>query len=34
MVNVIPTAEPEAWLQKQQLIRAGKPTVAAILLFA
>lgn len=34
LVNVIPTAEPEAWLQKQQMIRAGKPTVAAILLFA
>ncbi len=34
LVNVIPTAEPEAWLQKQQLLRAGKPTVAAVLLFA
>lgn len=34
LVNVIPTAEPEAWLKKQQLLRLGKPTVAAILLFA
>jgi ATP-dependent DNA helicase RecG len=34
LVNVIPTAEPDAWLQKQQLLRARKPTVAAILLFA
>ncbi len=34
LVNVIPTAEPEAWLQKQQLLRGGKPTVAAILLFS
>ncbi len=33
LVNVIPTAEPEAWLQKQQLLRGGKPTVAAVLLF-
>ena len=34
LVNVIPTAEPDMWLQKQQLLRGGKPTVAAILLFA
>jgi len=34
LVNVIPTAEPDAWLQKQQLLRSGKPTVAAGLLFA
>jgi len=34
LVNVIPTAEPDAWLQKQQLLRSGKPTVAAALLFA
>src|SRR4030095_10644563 len=34
LVNVIPTAEPKAWLQKQQLLRGEKPTVAAILLFA
>lgn len=34
LVNVVPTAEPEPWLQKQQLIRQGKPTVGAVLLFA
>jgi len=34
LVNVIPTAEPDAWLRKQQMIRGGKPTVAAVLLFA
>jgi len=34
LVNVIPTAEPEAWLEKQQLLRGGKPTVASVLLFA
>jgi ATP-dependent DNA helicase RecG len=34
LVNVIPSAEPEAWLQKQQLLRVAKPTVAAVLLFA
>jgi ATP-dependent DNA helicase RecG len=34
LVRVIPTAEPETWLQKQQLLRSEKPTVAAILLFA
>ncbi|MGH7871530.1 MAG: ATP-binding protein [Candidatus Binatia bacterium] len=34
LINVIPTAEPDGWLQKQQLLRGGKPTVAALLLFA
>jgi len=34
LVNVIPTAEPDDWLKKQQLIRDEKPTVAAALLFA
>lgn len=34
LVNVIPTAEPEPWLRKQQLIRSDKPTVAATMLFA
>ena len=33
-MNVIPTAEPEAWLQKQRLIKEGSPTVAGTLLFA
>ncbi len=34
MLDVIPTAEPEPWLRKQLLIREGKPTVSALLLFA
>ena len=34
LTNVIPTAEPETWLMKQQLVKDGKPTVAAVLLFA
>lgn len=31
---MIPTAEPEPWLRKQQLISDDKPTVAGLLLFA
>jgi len=34
LVEIIPTAEPEAWLKKQQLIRNEKPTVAGVILFA
>jgi len=34
MLSVVPTAEPDAWLRKQLLVTNGKPTVAAILLFA
>jgi ATP-dependent DNA helicase RecG len=34
LLEVIPTAEPLNWLRKQQLIRADKPTVASVLLFA
>ena len=34
MLAVIPTAEPGPWLEKQLLIRDGRPTVAGILLFA
>lgn len=34
MLGVIPTAEPGPWLYKNQLIKAGKPTVAGLLLFA
>ncbi|MEM6253757.1 MAG: ATP-binding protein [Cyanobacteria bacterium P01_D01_bin.156] len=34
MLEVVPTAEPEAWLNKQLLLRDKKPTVAAIVLFA
>ncbi len=33
LLDVIPTAEPLNWLKKQQLVRDGKPTVAAVLLF-
>lgn len=34
MLAVIPTAEPGPWLEKQLLVRDGRPTVAGILLFA
>lgn len=34
LLEVIPTAEPESWLHKQQLIVNNKPTVAGLLLFA
>ncbi|MEH1912407.1 ATP-binding protein [Nostoc sp.] len=34
MFRVIPSAEPEQWLKKQQLIINEKPTVAGILLFS
>ncbi|MFN6482798.1 MULTISPECIES: ATP-binding protein [unclassified Nostoc] len=34
MLRVIPSAEPEQWLKKQQLIINGKPTVAGVLLFS
>jgi len=34
LINVIPSAEPESWLEKQWLIRDGNPTVAGLLLFA
>jgi ATP-dependent DNA helicase RecG len=34
MIDVVPTGEPEPWLRKQLLIRDGKPTVGAILLFS
>jgi ATP-dependent DNA helicase RecG len=34
ILEVVPSAEPAAWLKKQMLIRADKPTVAAILLFS
>lgn len=34
MLNVIPTAEPEPWFRKQQIIHEQKPTVAGIVLFA
>jgi len=34
MLEVVPTAEPDAWLRKQQIIQGEKPTVAGIVLFA
>lgn len=34
ILQVVPTSEPEPWLCKQQLIRDGRPTVGAVLLFA
>lgn len=34
LLSVVPTAEPQTWLTKQQLLRGDKPTVAAILLFS
>ena len=33
LLSVVPTAEPAAWLAKQQLLRDHKPTVAAVLLY-
>ena len=34
LIDVVPTAEPEIWLQKNQLVHSNLPTVAGILLFA
>ncbi len=34
MLEIVPEAEPGPWLQKQLLIRDGKPTVASLLLFS
>lgn len=34
LLSVVPTAEPEIYLKGQYLIQDGKPTVAAVLLFA
>jgi ATP-dependent DNA helicase RecG len=34
MLDNIPTAEPEPWMRKQQLISDTRPTVAAVLLYA
>jgi ATP-dependent DNA helicase RecG len=34
MLEVIPNGEPSAWLQKQNLIADGAPTVSGIVLFA
>lgn len=34
LTEVVPTAQPEAWLKKQMLIADDRPTVAGVLLFA
>ena len=34
MLEVVPTAEPAAWLKKQALLIGERPTVAAVVLFA
>ncbi|MFB8169368.1 ATP-binding protein [Kitasatospora purpeofusca] len=34
MLDVVPSAEPSAWLRKQLLVQDGKPTVAALLLYS
>ncbi len=34
MLEVVPSADPEPWLKKQQLLRDDRPTVCAVLLFA
>ncbi|WP_084674085.1 ATP-binding protein [Methylobacterium sp. WSM2598] len=33
MLDVVPAANPEDWLPKQNLLRGGKPTVAGLMLF-
>ena len=34
MLEVVPSAEPAAWLIKQRLLRDGRPTVGGVLLFS
>jgi ATP-dependent DNA helicase RecG len=34
MLEIVPTAEPDAWLHKQNLVIGGKPTVAGAILFS
>jgi hypothetical protein len=34
MLEIVPTAEPDPWLRKQQMIQAGKPSVAGVVLFS
>ena len=34
LLDVIPTAEPQPWLEKQRLLQKGRPTVAGVLLFS
>jgi ATP-dependent DNA helicase RecG len=33
LLDVVPTAEPEAWLEKQRLMLKGRPTLAGVMLF-
>lgn len=34
MINVVPSSEPERWLEKQRVVVGNKPTVAGVLLFS
>lgn len=34
ILEIVPSAEPEAWLRKQELIKNDKPTVAGVALFS
>lgn len=34
MLRIVPSAEPEEWLEKQRVVISGRPTVAGTLLFA
>jgi len=34
LLEVVPTAEPQTWLEKQLILLGGKPVVAAVVLFA
>ncbi|MCR9096079.1 MAG: putative DNA binding domain-containing protein [bacterium] len=34
LIGVVPTAEPLPWLEKQLLLRDGKPTVSGVLVFS
>lgn len=34
MLNVVPSAEPETWLEKQRVVVEGRATVAGVLLFS
>jgi ATP-dependent DNA helicase RecG len=34
MLSVVPSGEPEIWLEKQRVLLKGRPTVAGVLLFA
>lgn len=34
LLNIVPTAEPENWLEKQRVLVKGRPTVAGVVLFS